>query len=49
MREKILAVLEKNSRISPRELAELWASAKKMWPARSSRWKKTVLSAAITP
>ncbi len=40
MREKILAIIEKNSRI------DLAGKARPRWPMRLRIWKKKILSAA---
>ena len=41
MREKILAVIEKNSRIDIKDLAILLGESEgRLWPMRSPRWKR---------
>lgn len=49
MREKILAVIEKNSRIDIHDLAILLGRAKSRSPMRLPRWRKNTLSVVITP
>ena len=48
MREKILAIIEKNSRIDLKDLAALLVRVKQPSRMRSRRWKRRTLSAVIT-
>ena len=49
MREKILAVIEKNSRIDIKDLAVLLGEVRLQWQMRLQIWKKSILSAVIIP
>lgn len=49
MREKILAVIEKNSRIDLKDLAVLLGKVRPRSPMRSPRWKKSISSAVTIP
>lgn len=50
MREKILAVIEKNSRIDIHDLADsLWGERSRGVANELRRWRKNTLSVVITP
>lgn len=49
MRERILAVIEKNSRISVKELADLLGKMKLRSRRRSPKWKMNISSAVTIP
>ena len=49
MREKILAIIEKNSRIDLKDLAALLGESEAPSRMRSRTWKKKILSVDITP
>lgn len=49
MREKILAVIEKNSRIDIHDLAILLGESEVAVAMRLPRWRKSILSVVITP
>ena len=46
MREKILTIMEKNSRIDLRTWPLSWERARSRWPMRSPIWRRKISSAA---